>query len=114
MTDETETVAPAAPAIVRLADCKCTEVDELVICARCGTQWDLADPAPPACDPMSYTRMRKRLVDEISSAESSFEIVTNLKRAGMPADPTTAKRKLSELEALLRFFDLQRSKEKEK
>lgn len=112
MNDETNLAPAPAPAIARLADCKRTEVDDLVICNRCGMQWDLEDPAPPACDPMSYSRMRARLVAEISSADTSLEIVAKLKRAGTPADPSIAKRKLAELEALLRFFDIHKPQDK--
>ncbi len=100
---EPPTEASPLPAALP-AGCKATAVGELMLCQRCGLQWDLADPPPP-CEPMTFKRMRRRLVDEISAADSSLEIVTNLKRSGMPADPAPARRRLADLEALLRLFD---------
>ena len=100
MTEETETPPPA-----RSANCKATAVDDQMICARCGLQWDLVDQAPPACEPMTFKRMRARLEAEIYRVDQSLGVVNKLKADGSPADPRPERRRLSELEALLRLFD---------
>ena len=89
----------------RPAICSAIEAGELMVCERCAIQWDLADPAPPVCEPMTFARMRKRICAEIESAETSLNVVTALKRAGTPADPRAAHRRKGELEAVLRLYD---------
>jgi hypothetical protein len=89
----------------RPATCKVVESGELMVCERCAIQWDLSDPTPPACEPMTFARMRKRLCAEIEAAETSLKVVAALKRAGTPADPRAAHRRRGELEAVLRLYD---------
>jgi hypothetical protein len=89
----------------RPAICSAIESGDLMECERCAIQWDLADPKPPACEPMTFARMRKRICAEIESAETSLNVVTALKRAGTPADPRPAHRRKGELEAVLRLYD---------
>jgi hypothetical protein len=89
----------------RPATCKAAEAGELMVCERCGIQWDLTDPKPPACEPMTFARMRQRIYAEIESAEMSLNVVTALKRSGTPADPRPAHRRKGELEAVLRLYD---------
>ena len=89
----------------RPTTCKALDVGELTVCYRCGLEWEISDPAPPACNPMTFARMRERLLAEISSAEVSLAIVTGLKAKGSPADPRPARSRLAEIEAVLRLFD---------
>lgn len=94
-----------AAAAQRPDTCRAIEAGDVKTCERCGLQWDLTDPAPPACEPMTFARMRKRLCTEIEAAEVSLNVVTALKREGTPADPRPAHRRKAELEALLRLYD---------
>jgi hypothetical protein len=75
-----------------------------MICERCGLQWALEDIAP-SCDPMTFGRMRDRLLTLITRAEVSLSVITDLKREGTPADPAPVRRELAELNALLRLFE---------
>lgn len=103
-TEETPAIATAPP---RPADCDAVENDagDMIHCGRCGLQWDVTDAAPPPCEPMTFTRMRNRLCAEISAAESSMRIVGALRKDGLPASPHVERKRISELEALLRLYD---------
>jgi len=55
--------------------------------------------------PMTFARMRDRLLLDIAAAEQSLAIVASLEAKGTPADPVPARACLVEREALLRLFD---------
>jgi hypothetical protein len=76
-----------------------------MICDRCGLSWPQGEPAM-ACDPMTFNRMRERLLTQIQRAEISLMTVSNIAAGGkLPADPADARRELAECHALLRLFE---------
>jgi hypothetical protein len=100
MTPMIHTTEPAPAAA---AACKATQVDALMICERCGLQWGLQEAAP-GCAPMTFARMRERLITLLTRAEGSLQSVA-APSAGAPADPRWARREVAEVKALLRLFE---------
>lgn len=47
--------------------CKAQKYNDQMICGKCGLQWDVDDPDPPACKP---TQNRKPLLQESSPQEN--------------------------------------------
>jgi|SRR5579871_2799667 len=84
----------------------CAAYQELawLICARCGLQVP-ADKAMPPCKPMTFARMRARLLTELADAERSLNVVAGLKSEGAAADPGPARARLSELDAAFRLIE---------
>jgi hypothetical protein len=78
--------------------------DDLMVCARCGLDWPSGDIGP-ACDPITFDRLRRRMVSEVTGAEASLTNVYLLRREGKPADTAPARRRLAELDALSRLID---------
>ncbi len=88
----------------RPKNCALTQELSWLICTRCGLQVP-ASAAAPSCRPMTFRRMRNRMLDELASAEVSLRLVTELKAEGMPADPGPARARLSELDAIFRLIE---------
>lgn len=84
--------------------CKAGLVDDLMVCERCGLQWIAGLPAP-ACDPITFEKLRDRMLMDVTSAEVSLRLTTELQREGRPADPRSSRRLLAERNALLRMMD---------
>lgn len=95
----------STPAEPKTGDCSAGEVDGLMICERCGLEW-LAGGVKPPCEPITFDRMRLRLIDQERDDERSYNVVKGLKVDGVPASTVPARRKLAETRKLLKLLDL--------
>lgn len=86
------------------ARCFAQEQGDLMVCARCGLEWP-AVAAAPGCEPITYERMYLAMLDVVALYERSYRIVSDLKADGAAADPARARRRLSEVETVLRLVE---------
>jgi hypothetical protein len=75
------------------------------VCVRCGLAWLAADPAAPACSPMTIERYRECLIRAIGEKMGSHALVRELHAAGRAADPVYPLRCAMELEAVARLVN---------
>jgi hypothetical protein len=92
------------PPIARPAGCAARANEDLMVCEKCGLEW-LVGELGPQCNPITFEVLRLRTLSEIASAEASLSYVRAIKRGGQPADPTAARRRLAEIEAVSRLVD---------
>lgn len=97
------TPAPA-PTIARPASCAAHADDDLMVCHRCGLEWPAGAPGPK-CNPITFERLRARMLQEVTRAEASLIAVHAVRLNGGPADPSIARLRVAELEAIQCLVD---------
>ena len=43
-----------------MTDCKARQYSDQMLCDKCGLQWDMNDPDPPECNPVTVTPKKKK------------------------------------------------------
>lgn len=76
----------------------------MMVCERCGLEWRVIDAAP-GCEPITYDRMRLAMLDVVAMYERSHRIISEIRADGGAANPATARRRMTELQMVLRLVE---------